>query len=465
MANTSVRRIVRVSFNRDSSLDESKVRKLKLKPKQKKVQKSKRPRKDHTVYDEIYESFLREKKKRENDEKQKKQAIRKKRLVSIESVKVSTPVQKKQLRNSKNIGLAFGISPIAQSTSVDLPQKFFDSLRRQRLLEMDQLEKKFETTVIRKAKELMAQYEAKKSLQTTENILKVKNVQHKSTSAEAKENRQDLIQFPIQVELASSQCNENSLPSQTLIYISSSDEYSASAIPVKLVPTSDELAPSQSNENSLPSPTKFYINSSDESSASIEQESFPPSIERTRELSRISIRKSERLERIACDKKKLSPPPVIPEMAAIVKKSVSIFLPHETKDLGHSEFTLKLAGDKKKVSPPPVIHKRAAIVKKSVSTFLPQETMDLSRLEVTLKPGKWRRSLIAWRQSVVQETKAIIQLPNLVKCEYTVHICLTIFASKFEHLCIDAPQSTLLIVSSPWKIKLEEIFVFVWKIA
>lgn len=396
---------IRASFNRDSSLDETKA---KLKSKQKKVRKTKqKPKDENSSYDEIYESFMREKKKRQSENKLKKQTEKKKRLVSLQSVKVSTPLSE-ELRKRK-ADLVFGISPIVQNAkSGILSEAFFDSLKRKRLLEIEALQKKLETTAIREAKELIAQYETRKPLQSTENIvakdqstktetsrfplvaketapLKTSEKEEKKTEKLPKRRnrrsaltRRKISEFFNEVDSTPpikntkqhiAVRNKRKAPLSPPHMIESENE--ANLSPKRLLRSSQQsisiilVSPPKSIDNSLTSPLKIF-NVPDDDSYTDQKLPKPPkkNLEATKS-SRASRRQSKlRLATVECDYKKEIP--VIRENESsrkIVKKSVGINLIPEVR----------------------VIENGASPAK---------ETSKLS-----LQPGKWRRSLISWRQT------------------------------------------------------------------
>ena len=94
-----MRNKVRVDYNRDSSLDESKIQKSKNKPQKKRKTK---PKLDESSPDEFYEMYL--------EDKRKKLKVKKQQRATMRNVEISTPVQTKLHKKKEN--LLFEVSPI-----------------------------------------------------------------------------------------------------------------------------------------------------------------------------------------------------------------------------------------------------------------------------------------------------------------------------------------------------------------
>lgn len=151
----SKRQPLRASFNRNSSLDESKIQQVKSK----KARKASKKRIEHgSSPDSFYELYLSQKKKKEN--------IKKKESASVRNVKVSTPAQ----RNSrKKAALAFEVSPIrfddsvpALRDSADSSSKLYDSIRRERLQEIEDMKQQAESSAVASARALLDKHKVSK---------------------------------------------------------------------------------------------------------------------------------------------------------------------------------------------------------------------------------------------------------------------------------------------------------------
>lgn len=154
----------RASFDRES-LDESKIQQQKKNPKKREKLKQMKVESESS-YDELYELYL-------HNKKQKVQ-LKRKQAALTKNVKVSTPVQSKLSKSKKKkTDLQFEVSPIKFDDSVENiecidTKALLDSVRRQRLREIAESEKQLDLSVIREAEALLAKY--KKPLKSSENL-------------------------------------------------------------------------------------------------------------------------------------------------------------------------------------------------------------------------------------------------------------------------------------------------------
>jgi hypothetical protein len=393
---------IRADFNRDSSLDESKIQHAKKKRKQIKRKATTPP---ESSYDELYESYLREKKK--------KQILKKKRAVSVQNVQISTPVQEKLRKKSKKTDLQFELSPIRLNDScgienTDTTKQLYDSFKRQRLKEIEDNEKALESSAVRAAKALLAKYKNKKPLVSSE-------ITRKRFSTEL-----ETLESPLFIH---KRRRETKLSTgRELIMSAEDDDVKENNVKLSLtlshtsIPSIHVTAAEQErSSNSMESPTKFFdeqqiVPSPARESADVPSLADPPSKALplmdesiVMELPNIQSRKSKRNAKISlkvsnCDKSnnsRLSEAETVQIEAANAPKKSEI---NHVQTVDSNETNR---------------------VKKSVGFAVP-ENLDLTE-RLSLKPGKWRRSLIAWRSSnngTCRQTNTIMEESSIQEqCE------------------------------------------------
>lgn len=341
-----------------------------MKAKQKKIYKSKKHR-HQEPRDEMFDSFIREIKQDRREENLKKKALRNKKLDSVHSVKASTPVQTKLRKQT--VDLAFEISPISATTG-ELSKSLIRKVQQKRIEDMDQLRKKLETTAIREAKNFLAQFETKTVLTNSENIpvenQEIESNKRKPNSAEskAKENRA--------VHEVPRRNRKTTIKRQSSESVNQTDEISINIrkstpeVPVVVVSSPEASILNNSGDNSLGSPLQFF-DVVDDQTASIEKLPSEPPKKKVKIVkpSRFSFRGAKSSN--VCDTKK-SVPVMVPVMSSPVIQEIAEQIAKKPRVMTRSSAAPSTAGTK---------------------------------ADVVLHPGKWRRSLIAWRHS--QEFVAI----------------------------------------------------------
>lgn len=385
----------------------------------KKQSKSKPSKVDlDSSHDELYKIYLLEKKK--------KQAIDKKRLASIRNVKVSTPVQRQQRKSKKTkTNLEFGVSPIRLDQSVidslenvDSTKALLDSIRKQRLKEIEERQKELESSATRAAKQLLAEYKNKRPLQSSENIPVVQqdlNFEDASEPSESPERslvihkRRTRSSFgrnlkdEDDVDKVHSTIYKRSTKSSIELKHSGADDNTKalSKLSIPIIQMTSPKVSDESEDNSLQLPSQsFSLMSPNIDSIELPSDIIPdnsPLMALTRSRKRKSrdelsttmtkmnlmevIKESETND---CDKTKEEP--AIPTK---IKKSVAINLVPAIQEIIYHDV--------------PTVTKRKRGVKKSVGfALLPIKSAPTESTiseNPTLKPGKWRRSLVEWRTS------------------------------------------------------------------
>ncbi|CRL00925.1 CLUMA_CG014243, isoform B [Clunio marinus] len=154
------------NFDDSSILNHTNIQSI-LKQKMK-TRKNMKLKGNNSSYDEFYDAYLEEKKEKLKIYRNQKKSF----LKHFQNIKVSTPRGKAQKNKTD---LEFGVSPIQQNEEDnDLSKGCLDSFRRQKLSDMEKLERELETSALRSAKALLAKCkENKNTLKSSQNIGKL----------------------------------------------------------------------------------------------------------------------------------------------------------------------------------------------------------------------------------------------------------------------------------------------------
>lgn len=350
---------VRVSFNRDSSLDESKARKVPVK-------QNKRPRKNAPLkdesYDELYELYLQEKKL--------KQLVKKKRNASIRKVQISTPVQhsKKKIAN-----LEFKVSPIrfddSVNDSVSISEGLIAKIRKQRLKEIEENNKLLDLIGLERLT-------VKSPLKSSENFQENQNAEVLDATPKLIQTRKTRLSLGRKLTTAEDKNNQNS---KSTSLIPAHEMQSSFVLPdIQITSAEDEKTRESHKPNSLSVPEVDEL-----SQQKLLQ--VPPIIasnittpRNTKSLHRPAVRASKRLSNVIPTASDASVElPVIHAVAKPAKKTVAINLVPKV-----SEISYRMAEN---------------ITRRSKRTTRSSQRLSDGPKRITLNPGKWRRSLIQLR--------------------------------------------------------------------
>ena len=410
-----MKQVIDATFNRDSSLDESKI--VKLKNKRKPSVKTKKRVKSllESSHDEFYELYLKDKKK--------KQVLKKSRLDTLRNVQNSTPLQRKR---KKVESLAFGISPIRLDDSdqkslesSDINAQLIESMKRQRLREIQQTAKDLESSAVKKGKELLERMRLKRAAGPAIATVTVKEPEHEEIQED-----QDALSYK---------------------------EQSLEVPLIEVTPPVDE--DSSKEENSLALPPKLIA-----SPAQVEDDIVPPMkrVRITQPSTRISKRKTSKASSIF-HVEGVGASPVIKELAKqIARKSVAFNLVPAIKEVARVSTRAS-----------------TAVVPSQKKSLRFVEDVPESPLKVVaLRPGKWRKSLIAWRASENNRkssrlTTVILEESLPAVKRYSEKLLETLGECKlrFEIICSLNFRQVLATSQISLGKDFSGNFVFVWKIA
>lgn len=359
------------------------------KPKRQQASKAKKKIKQvlaNSSHDELYESFLRAKKQ--------KLDLKRKQRISLKNVQNSTP--KGFLRNNKAAGLAFEVSPIRLDETMGsdsyMNEEMIDSIRRQRLKEMRQTLKKYESVAVREAEALIRGFKKINVRREEDSSRQLEKVEKPKAQAKRQSTKRDslkaapLIEIPaVQNSMHELHLNSSADESQNLKGISIVKEPTSDSIPsIKITSpkmlVTDEVSEKEiesDKENSLQSASQFF------GPPSIEEVELPPVTRKRKSLlNPTSTRKRILIEEVStsvCDRAVASP--VIEEIVKqIAKKSVKIIGSTVTSNISRRSSRTSLANRGKK-------------------SIRFNELPEADR--IVLQPGKsWRRSLINHRKTL-----------------------------------------------------------------
>lgn len=416
-----MRNKVRVEYNFDSSLNETKIQKAKSKPQKKRKTK---PKLDESSPDEFYEMYL--------EDKRKKLKVKRQQRATMKRVEISTPVQTKLHKKKEN--LLFEVSPIrpgdgsmVEYTESDKSRgaSLYLELRQKRLKEIDEKDeermKGRRKRPLRSSENVQAPIEEK----VPENIDPVKEscaeisailpdesmIIHKrrkvsgnkkkkpardvANSMNSQEWINDLKIPEINVSEASE--IEDEIPMKPILNVSKEskeDERSELDVPQEALLTEENRKLEDSLEKSIESSTfeEFILMSPDNSL--LTQES--------------SL--TNKISSPLCDLEKTFENVIEEISRKLAKKSVAINLVPAVRNISHHKShsplrTIATRSSRK--------HSEVLVAKKSVGFSLADE----STKTVALQSGKWRKSLIAWRKSQNTEKSS---LPSNIPVESKV---------------------------------------------
>jgi hypothetical protein len=418
---------IRVEFNRDSSLDESKIQKVKNKLQKKRKAK---PKRDASPPDDFYQMYL--------DEIKEKNKVARKRRAAVKNIQISTPVPK-QRKTKEN--LLFGLSPIGPndvSAIVDegeasrgaslylelreKKQKEIEAKAKERLekrmekrreirkrplvntenvqvtgeeillgnaamnvQEIEETPQALEGSFVISKRQKMSEGSKRSSVGNNRGSGEEKSTEACGNSLEDQGCLEESMKVPgIQVSAVESEAG-NTQEAEVLDELE--EEESAKSLveeersqlereaftqsPMELSATEKSPEPRKSSNFPRPSPSS--------SSQSIPEPLTQPLP---------SLKSPNNSHQPPCDLEKTILEPVIEEISKkIAKKSVAINLVPSVQDISCN---------------PPAYHittrnrKQPSLVKKSVGFSM---DFDDSSRNITLHPGKWRKSLVAWRKS------------------------------------------------------------------
>ena len=407
---------VRVDFNRDSSLDESKIQKSKNKPQKKRKTK---PKHDESSPDEFYEMYL--------EEKRQKLKIKKQQRATIRNVEISTPVQSKLRKKKEN--LLFEVSPIRPGDGSVIEDaeseksrgaSLYLELRQKRLHEIDE-----------KDKERMKRRTRKRPLRSSENVPALveeiisENIEEvKETWAEISENLPDksmIIHKRRKVseksKMKSGGQNAYSKESQELkvpeINISYANEIEKEVSSKSFLDVSIDAEVNDKSELDVPVEASLTEenNRLEKSTESSKTEEFimmsPENSILTQPVPSFDTSEPSFINQISSPQYDLEK--TIEEISRkLAKKSVAINLVPAVKNISYHKSMSPIRARATRSS-----RKQSESSKKSVGFSL---EADESTKRVKLQPGKWRKSLIAWRKSQNTE-KSFTNIPAESKVE------------------------------------------------
>lgn len=430
------KRDIHASFNRDSSLDEPKIQKLNNKRvstrKTKGRVKPTKKRDPESSYDSLYESFLREKIAKKKAAKQQ----RDKKLQAVRNVQVSTPI-KKQLRKKTN-ALLFDASPIRPNDSGQLVPENLDlskksslkRIRQMRLREIAAEEReriRLESSATREAKELLAKFtaardtkasagavsnaelttplelslrgvsavacEATESLQNE--IGHVQNTSAKQTPAPRilqEKNRDESINRSHSVNKSMMDPPEDEDEKENSMKLPPLQDDSLFILLPKILVTSpdDELLPIHVMSSSQHSPVELIPTT----------KRTPTKMKAPKKPKKTKVSKSRETQ------KKMKVPPALPINDDAIEASSSSVIKEMPKEIAKKSVAINLNPAIRDISfnDEHVQNRRRTRAK---SIRFAEAPVDQSRpsssesLSLNLRPGKWRRSLVAWRASQI----------------------------------------------------------------
>lgn len=378
------------------------------------------------------------------------QELKKKERASVRNVQVSTPLQKlgqKQGRKN-NLDLRFALSPITlneDSAQISMEKSFkslCNDIRQQRLKEIQEADLKLESSVVKRAKEWIEKHRINDSIESVDKVLEKPKSPPKVTQFAIKTlltkvtTERKLSLIALDDDAKENSVNSLEVSSQDFSsYLTVPDVVSIKTLQTKvstnhklsLTAVDDDVKENSMNSLEVPSPDVssyltvpdvvltspngdmvFEIDNSSlievpcqeeeevpkhTKEASVEKSSTPDS-----KVARILTRASKRklnlnlnVSNLNCDKIEI---PTAGEAVVkkLPKKSVAINLVPAVKDISYSysERDSKLTKTKEK--------QQRKSNKKSIR-FSVGPNNEL----VSLRPGKWRRSLIYWRRTHVNE--------------------------------------------------------------
>lgn len=354
---------IRTSFNRDSSLDESKIQKLK----NKKSRPKKNPDKNNVSQeDELYEIYLKDKKK--------KRIIRKRQSESVRNVKVSTPVQR-QIRK-KVVDLQFALSPITLDNSGQnsIEQDgHYETFRQHRLKEIQEGEKKLDSTVIRQAKAWIAKHKVEKPSKSFKNSREFKSQPNEVSKHGSAVSNNSFINNSI-VLTSSSQKSKLSLPIDNIVEVNGENSLEVPAVDMSsqsiFVPKINVIPPEEISNND----NTNQVEETDEKHQTDEENS-----ENTQKPIKQASKKLRATggTRSRANKRKLSFAST--ELNSVSDKIEKALIVEVPKKLPRKSVAINLVPAIKNITLNNIEHDRDG--------------------GPNLRSGKWRRSLIAWRLS------------------------------------------------------------------
>lgn len=379
-------------------MDESKIQKKNVK--QKRKAKPKPKKNDESSPDEFFEMYL--------EEKRQKLQVKKQQRASVRKVQISTPVQKQLRRKKEN--LLFEVSPIRPDDSDVLEEEsersrgasLYEELYQKRLKEIDE-----------KEKERAKRFKVLSPLKIFTNTVKL------TADLMELEKDKDLQPSVDAVKASSAKLNIND---NSEVLPTPDESHFINKRSGKNLPRKRKHNKDADNGNSMNTEARINISMMEVPEINVSMVNVPDLDNSISSLENMQEATNEREMSISPVQENVGDAQeAITELPKDIKNCDNSVIEEMVKQIAKKKsVAINLVPAVHNISIEPVAHPRVSTRRKS--TMMAKKSVGFSHAsiyeenestkDITLQPGKWRKSLIAWRKS--RNTKSTARRTSII---------------------------------------------------